>query len=45
MKRTPQQKKRTSNKAGAGPLRIPVSEQIEDLLSQIAETGLMGNNP
>ena len=35
---------RTNNKTKGRLLRITVSEQIEDLLNQIADTGLMGHN-
>jgi hypothetical protein len=37
--------RRTKNNAKSQQLRVTVSEQIADLLDQIAATGLMGHNP
>lgn len=37
--------RKTVNSSKSKLLRITVSEQIADLLAQIAETGLMGHNP
>jgi hypothetical protein len=37
--------RRTGNNTKSRLLRVTLSEQIADLLDQIAETGLIGQNP
>jgi hypothetical protein len=37
--------RRTGNNTKSRLVRVTVSEQIADLLDQIAETGLLGQNP
>lgn len=37
--------RKTGNNTKSQVLRITLSEQVADLLDQIAETGLMGQNP
>lgn len=36
--------RRTGNRTKSHTIRVTVSEQVEDLLNQIADTGLMGHN-
>ena len=37
--------RKTGNNTKSRTIRVTVSEQIADLLDQIAETGLIGQNP